>query len=225
MQRLLPLGLSISLLGCTLFVRPQPQQTLVEQALGGFTFNDSADSFSGRFILHAYEGMLAVDLYAFAFPAAMVRYFTDSTLVYLPTTGQLLVMGEERGVTEGVTGGVTGVGWKVPIKPLADAYWGRIPGEPDSVTEVTDTVYYWKDATAYLRLSGDRRFLGITGADWSLAREGELEGAPDRAARLVFRTKDAEFVLEFTSLELKELEPKNIFTLNLPGDVERLDLR
>ncbi len=216
MRIFLVIGLLASLAGCTWFIKPAPKPLFVEQALGDFSFADSTESFSGRFILHAYEEMLAVDLYAYAFPAAMIRFYGDSTLVYLPMTGQLLVMPEE--------GHIPLEGWKVPIKPVADAYWGGIPDEPDSVTENQDTAYYWKSATAYLRLSGDQKLSGITGADWSLAREGALEGS-DRAQRLVFTRKDARFVLEFTSIELKELDPIKVFSLNLPESTEILDYR
>lgn len=203
--------------GCHLFVRPTPELAFIEQAQGSYQYTDSTDTYKGRFLLFAHEDRLAIDLFAAYFHVASIRHNPDSTLLYLPINGKVLIVGPDDDLPL--------EGWGIPVAPLAAAYKGMLPDEPDSITGFADTLILWKDGTAYLQPHDSSKLMGLRGKEWELWREGALETMPDRAQKIVFRRADSELILEFIDLQVIEREPVKVFSLNLPQGVERLDYR
>lgn len=203
--------------GCRLFVKPTTQTAFVEQAQGSYHYTDSTDTYKGRFLLFAHEDRLAVDLFAVYFPVALIRYSPDSTLVYLPMSNEVLILGPDDDLPL--------EGWEVSVAPLAAAYKGMLPDKPDSTTGAGDTLILWKDGTVYLQLADSPGLIGLKDEEWELWREGAFETMPDRAQRIVFRRADSELVLEFSDLQVIEREPAKVFSFNLPEGIERIDYR
>ncbi|TKJ42875.1 hypothetical protein CEE36_06310 [candidate division TA06 bacterium B3_TA06] len=203
--------------GCHLFVRPTPELAFIEQAQGSYQYTDSTDTYKGRFLLFAHEDRLAVDLFAAYFHVASIRHNPDSTLVYLPMSNEVLILGPADDLPL--------EGWEIPVAPLAAAYKGMLPDEPDSITGFADTLFAWRGGVACLQPHDSSKLIGLRGKDWELWREGALETMPDRAQRIVFKRDDAALVLEFTDFKLIEQESPKAFVLNLPAGVERIDYR
>jgi hypothetical protein len=214
--RILVAGLLI-MTGCRLFTRPTPELAFIEQAQGIYQYTDFADTYKGRFFLFAHEDRLAIDLFASYFSVASIRHNPDSTLVYLPMSNEVLILGPADDLPL--------EGWEIPVAPLAAAYRGMLPDEPDSITESADTLIFWAGGVACLQVHDSSKLIGLRGKDWELWREGGFETMPDRAQRIVFRRADSELILEFTDLQVIEREPTNVFSLNLPQGVEPLDYR
>jgi hypothetical protein len=214
--KILVAGLLI-MAGCHLFVRPTPELAFIEQAQGSYHYTDSTDTYKGRFLLFAHEDRLAIDLFAIYFPVVSIRHNPDSTLVYLPMSNEVLILGPADYLPL--------EGWEVSVAPLAAAYKGILPDEPDSITGAGDTLMLWEDGTAYLQLADSPGLIGLKDEEWEVWREGGFETMPDRAQRIVFRRADSELVLEFSDLQVIEREPAKVFALNLPQGVERLDYR
>jgi len=203
--------------GCRLLVRPTPELAFIEQAQGSYQYTDSTDTYKGRFLLFAHEDRLAIDLFAAYFPVASIRHNPDSTLVYLPMSNEVLILGPADDLPL--------EGWEIPVAPLAAAYKGILPDEPDSITESADTLIFWTGDVACLQPHDSSKLMGLRGKDWELWREGGFETMPDRAQRIVFRKADSELILEFIDLQVIEREPAKVFSLNLPQGVEPLDYR
>jgi len=203
--------------GCRLFTRPTPELVFIEQAQGIYQYTDFTDTYKGRFLLFAHEDRLAIDLFAAYFSVASVRHNPDSTLVYLPMSNEVLILGPADDLPL--------EGWEIPVAPLAAAYKGILPDEPDSITGSADTLFAWRGGVAYLQLAESSKFIGLRGKEWELWREGGFEIMPDRAQRIVFRKADSELILEFIDLQVIEREPAKVFSLNLSQVVERLDYR
>ena len=203
--------------GCRLFVKPTLELAFIEQAQGIYQYTDSADTYKGRFLLFAHEDRLAIDLFAAYFPVALIRHNPDSTLVYLPMSNEVLILGPADDLPL--------EGWEIPVAPLAAAYKGILPDEPDSITESADTLIFWTGGVACLQPHDSPKLIGLRDKDWELWREGAFETTPDRAQRIVFRRADSELILEFTDLQVIEREPAKVFTMNLPDVVERIDYR
>lgn len=216
LAKILVAGLLI-MTGCHLFVRPTPELAFIEQTQGSYQYTDSTDTYKGRFLLFAHEDRLAVDLFAAYFHVASIRHNPDSTLVYLPINGKVLIVGPDDDLPL--------EGWEIPVAPLAAAYKGMLPDEPDSTTGAGDTLILWKDGTVYLQPHDSSKLIGLKGRGWELWREGGFETMPDRAQRIVFKRDDAALVLEFTDFKLIEQESPKAFVLNLPAGVERIDYR
>jgi hypothetical protein len=199
-----------------------PELCLIEEAQGQYSYQDAEDSYSGRFILFSCQDKLAIDLFAFYFPAASIRHNKDSTLLYLPINNEVLILGPDDNLPL--------QGWELPIAPLAAAYKGTLPDNPDS-TEIGDTLILWKQGIGYLQLRDTsravilRKVIALRGEGWELRREGQVEGASDRARRIVFKQENAELILEFTDIKFVEKEPAKVFPLNLSDGVKRLDYR
>lgn len=196
--------------------RPE-QEVAVEQAQGSYQYTDSSDTYEGRFVLRACDESLAIDLYAFYFPAANIRYSSDSSMVYLPLYNQLLILKPDAYLPL--------EGWEVPMKPLAAAYEGIEPENPDSVSEKGDTTITWKQGTAYLTDKESGRLLNLRGESWELKRKGNMEGNAHRAQKIVFAREDARLSMEFTGWEIIQGRPSRFFTLNPAENVEVLDFR
>lgn len=214
--KILVAGLLI-MTGCRLFVRPTTQTAFVEQVQGSYQYTDFTDTYNGRFLLFAHEDRLAVDLFAAYFSIASIRHNPDSTLVYLPMSNEVLILGPADDLPL--------EGWEIPVASLAAAYKGILPDEPDSTTGAGDTLILWKDGTAYLQLADSPGLIGLKGKGWEVWREGGFETMPDHAQRIVFRKADSELILEFIDLQVIEREPVRVFSLNLPKGVEPLDYR
>lgn len=210
-------ALILTFSGCGLFTRPSPEPIVIEEAQGTYEYTDSTDTYSGRFILLAHEDRLAIDLFAFYFSVASIRYTKDSTLLYLPIQSEVLILGPDDDLPL--------EGWEIPIAPLATAYKGTLPDEPDSATESGDTLIAWTGGIAYLQTPETSKLTGLRGKDWELWREGQLEGIPDRAQKIVFRREDTELIMEFKDFKLVEQKSPKAFVLNLPEGVERIDYR
>ncbi len=219
MKRLVPIGLVLALAGCRALLKPVPASAFIEECQGQYDYKDSTQAYTGRFLLFSFEDNLAIDLFALYFPMASIRHSPDSTAVYLPANAQLLLLGPDDYLPL--------KGWEVPLAPLAAAYKGALPPNPDSSVQTQDTMFLWKGESAYIMTAGSSRLAGIKGRDWLLAREGELEGTVnrDRAAKIIFRRYDAELVLDFISFELKEAQPAKVFGLDLPPGIEKVDYR
>lgn len=215
--KILCAGLILTFSGCGLFTKPTPEPIVIEEAQGTYEYTDSTDTYSGRFILFAHEDRLAINLFALYLSVALIRYTKDSTLLYLPIQGEVLILGPDDNLPL--------EGWEIPIAPLATAYNGTLPDEPDSAIESADTLIAWVKGIAYLQAADISRLVGLRGKDWELWREGQLEGIPDRAQRIIFKRSDAALVLEFTDFKLVEQESPKAFVLNLPAGVNRIDYR
>ncbi|TET21252.1 MAG: hypothetical protein E3J71_10505 [Candidatus Stahlbacteria bacterium] len=216
LAKILVAGLLI-MTGCHLLVRPTPELAFIEQAQGSYQYTDSTDTYKGRFLLFAHEDRLAIDLFAAYFHVASVRHNPDSTLLYLPINGKVLILGPDDDLPL--------EGWEIPVAPLATAYKGMLPDEPDSITESADTLIFWTGDVACLQPYDSSKLIGLKGRGWELWREGAFETMPDRAQRIVFRKADSELILEFIDLQVIEREPARVFSLNLPQGVEPLDYR
>lgn len=210
-------ALLLTLSGCGLFTRPTPEPIVIEEAQGRYEYKDSTDTYSGRFVLLAHEDMLAIDLFAFYLSVASIRHSKDSTLLYLPIQNEVLILGPDACLPL--------EGWEIPIAPLARAYKGAMPDEPDSTKKLGDTLVVWAGDIAYLQAADISGLTALRSKDWELLREGEIEGIPDRTQKIVFKQKDATLLLEFTDFKLIEKESPKAFVLNLPAGVERIDYR
>lgn len=200
-------------LGCRWFVRPPDRPVLVEQLQGNYTYEDSVDSYSGRFLLISDAEHMAVDLYGpFHMLVTAIRHEQDSTVVYMPIQGQVLILGPDDLLPF--------EGWNLRVSALEKAYRGYRPSKPDSLIEGDTLVLYEGDLIYHV---SDNRLLRLEGPDWSLVNQGVLEG--HRPSTIIFNRGDMELSFEFTSIEIKEGKPGQVFSLNLPDGVERLDYR
>lgn len=212
-------GILISLAGCRTLIKPLPPTAFVEECQGQYDYTDSTQTYTGRFILFSFEDKLAIDLFALYFPMASIRHSPESTAVYLPASAELLLLGPDDYLPL--------KGWEVPLAPLAAAYKGVIPENPDSSVIDGDTTFFWMGETAYMETGMRQRLAVIRGRDWLLTRDGELEGTVnrDRASKIVFTRYDAVLELDFVSFEIKEAQPAKVFGLDLPPGIEKIDYR
>ncbi|NLI98242.1 hypothetical protein GX441_06240 [bacterium] len=205
---------------CRTIVKPNgPREAFIEQTQGEYIYEDSTDSYSGRFILFSYGDKLSIDLFAAYFPVASIRYSPALTQVYLPATAELLLLDKDDYLPL--------KGWEVPLSPLASAFTGSWPDAVDSSVLKGDTVFHWLGETAYLESIHNKRLAGLEGRDWTLSRTGEISGATgrDRASKIVFKRIDAELTLNFINFELKEARLDNVFELDLPPGIKKIDYR
>jgi len=189
---------------------------LLEEAQGNYSYEDSSSSYSGRFILFSYENLLAIDLYAAYFSAASIRYSPDSTLLYLPMNGELLIMNRQDELPL--------EGWEIPISPLASGYLGKIPPLSDSAKWLGDSFVIYKNKLSYYQ-NKKKELVKIKAMDWELIRSGSLAKIANRAKHILFKKGKAQLILDFTDLAIKKLDPSLIFTLTPPEGTKIIDYR